>query len=97
MNAKSNVVQRLPFLPPMRRSLYDITLTADDDTAVEYQIRAVATQRRGDLLNLRRHGQRRLCIRLGARRIDDIVTALEAAGFDIACVMMIQSPQPNCA
>lgn len=67
-----------------------------DNGGMEDETRRVITRTRGDLRRLARtglHARAQMRLHLGARRIDDVVTALEGAGFDVVAVIATSAQQ----
>ena len=70
--------------------LYQVIVSLDAFCDAEPAIRHLVERHRGELKQLRHetHGRRaRLHLYLGRSRIDDIVTALEGAGFEVGAVI----------
>jgi len=70
--------------------LYEVVLSASKGCTEEEAIRDVVQRSRGELRRLghtTRQHHARLHLHLGRRRIDDVVTALEGAGFTIDAVI----------
>jgi hypothetical protein len=70
--------------------LYRVVLSASGGPAAERQIRRVIERKRGDLRRFYRDAERhapRVHLHLGARRLDDVLTALEGAGFGVDAVI----------
>ena len=70
--------------------LYEVVLSDSNGCADEEAIRGVVERSRGELKRLGHtslHHGARLHLHLGRRRIDDVVTALEGAGFRVAAVI----------
>jgi acetoin utilization protein AcuB len=88
--AGSDVLDAFVDLSGVAEPTYHVILTAADVPDAERQIRRVIEQERGELKWLHRDKRQRppqLHLRLKARRIDDIVTELEAAGFEVCGVV----------
>lgn len=82
----SDVLDAFVDLSGVREPTYHLVVSADDDADAERRIRRVIEQHRGELKWLHRDRHRRppqVHLRLKARRIDDIVTELEAGGFEV--------------
>jgi hypothetical protein len=70
--------------------LYEVVLSTNNGCTEEEAIRDVVQRSRGELKRLghtTRQHHARLHLHLGRRRIDDVVTALEGAGFTIDAVI----------
>jgi hypothetical protein len=70
--------------------LYEVVLSTANGCAAEEAIRDVVQRSRGELKRLghtTRQQHARLHLHLGRQRIDDVVTALEGAGFTIDAVI----------
>lgn len=70
--------------------MYEVVLSTSNGCTEEKTIRDVVARSRGELKRLghttwQQHA--RLHLHLGRRRIDDVVTALEGAGFTIDAVI----------
>jgi len=69
---------------------YYLTLAGADGSEGERQVRLLITQKRGYIRWMHRDSRKRdatLRLRVEAKRIDDIVTELEAAGFEVEGVV----------
>ncbi len=68
---------------------YRVWLSAETGKRTERLIRRLIQHKRGDLLAIERCGvrQARVHLRLGARRIHDVITSLEAAGFAVSALV----------
>ncbi|HXQ21150.1 MAG TPA: hypothetical protein VN812_05710 [Candidatus Acidoferrales bacterium] len=90
MNRPCDTFEALDTFPDDGESLYRIVLRVGDIRRAPHQIRQVVGRARGDLRRLTEGTRRQplqISLRLGARHIDDVVTALEAAGFDVGAVV----------
>lgn len=70
--------------------LYQVVVSLDGLSDAEPAVRQLVERHRGELKQLRhetRGQQARLHLYLGRPRIDDIVSALNGAGFDVAAVI----------
>jgi hypothetical protein len=69
---------------------YEVVLSAERGWATEEVVRNLVQHSRGQLKRLvhsSRQRQARLHLHLGRRRIDDVLTALEGAGFSVDAVI----------
>lgn len=68
---------------------YRVMLTAPDARNAEKRIREVVERKRGQIKWMQggRTRPAQFALRLRARRVDDIATALEAAGFEVTAVV----------
>lgn len=90
MNEVCEMFQAHHTFPDDGESLYRIVLCVGDVGQATQQIRQVVGRARGDLRRLTEGTRRqplKVSLRLGARHIDDVITALEAAGFDVGAVV----------
>lgn len=74
---------------------YCLVLSIEHRERAEQQVRKLIEAKRGQLIRLERtlpHKPTRLHAHLGARRIDDVITALEGAGFDVNAVVATREP-----
>ncbi len=74
-------------IPPARHQRsFRVLLNVETGERAEHLIRRLIKTKRGNLLAIERCGLRRrprLHLRLGERRIHDIIASLEAAGFAV--------------
>jgi hypothetical protein len=90
MNRMCDTLDAFDALSDLGEPMYRVLLRVGDVPRAAQQIRQVVGRTRGDLRRLTQGTRRQppqVSMRLGARRIDDVVTALEAAGFDIGAVV----------
>ena len=83
--ASSDILDAFVDLSGVGEATYRIVLSGAKGKQAERQVREVVTQKHGELKWLHpdaRHASK-LHLRLKSRRVDDIVTALEAAGFNV--------------
>jgi acetoin utilization protein AcuB len=73
-----------------------ITLTSDGRPSLEPRIREIIHHCHGELKWMHRKGHR-LHLRLKTRKVDDIVTQLEGAGFNVIAVVSTRKPGRNAA
>jgi hypothetical protein len=76
-------------------SVYRVVLTMPGDVCAERRLRHLIVQKRGELWSLQRSAPRRagrVQLYLGMRRIDDVVAALEGAGFTVDAVVATREP-----
>jgi hypothetical protein len=77
-------------------ALYQVVVSVGACGDEEYAIRHLVERTRGELKQLRHETQgrqARLHLYLGRTRIDDVVTALEGAGFDVGAVVATLQPR----
>ncbi len=89
MQMKRDRTRALDLAPPAERG-YRVLLAVDESARAEHLIRRLVQRNRGDLLAMERCGFRRharLHLRLGGRRIHDVITSLEAAGFAVSALV----------
>ena len=88
--AGSDVLDAFVDLSGVAEPTYHVILTAADVPDAERQIRRIVEQEHGELKWIHRDKSQRpprVHLRLKARRVDDIVTELEAVGFEVAGVV----------
>ncbi|HXQ20307.1 MAG TPA: CBS domain-containing protein [Candidatus Acidoferrales bacterium] len=88
--AGADVLDAFVDLSGVAEPTYHVILTATDVADAERQIRRIVEQERGELKWIHHDKRQRppqVHLRLKARRIDDIVTELEAVGFEVAGVV----------
>ena len=71
---------------------YRIVVTTSDDHAPEQHLRDLVAHKRGDLRSLSRVQPAQsgtLHVHLGIRRVDEVLAALEGAGFEIVAVVVV--------
>jgi acetoin utilization protein AcuB len=88
--AGSDVLDAFVDLSGVAEPTYHVILTAAGVPDAERQIRRIVEQERGELKWIHRDKRQRppqVHLRLKARRVDDIVTELEAAGFEVSGVV----------
>ena len=69
---------------------YEIFVVGAAGSEIDGEIRDLIARTRGDLRTVVRHGRSegaRLRVQVGCRRLDAVVTALEAAGFEVSAVV----------
>lgn len=91
----SDVLDAFVDLSGVAECTYHLMLTAPSSAHVRRRIRQVIEQEHGELKWLhcgRKNGPANVHLRLKARRIDEIVTSLEAVGFDVCSVV---APAPR--
>ena len=77
-------------------ALYELVVSVGVHCEEEPAIRHVIARTRGELRQLRhetRGPHARLHLYLGRTRIDDVVTALEGAGFDVGAIVATLQPR----
>jgi hypothetical protein len=77
--------------------IFCVVLAVPDQEGAEAHIRTVIRHKRGDLRSLSSPAPQapgRLHLRLGVRRIDDVLAALEGAGFAVDTVVATTEPAP---
>jgi len=77
-------------------ALYQVVVSVGADRDSEQSIRHLVARNRGELKQLRHETQgrdARLHLYLGRARIDDVVTALEGAGFEVGAVVATMQPR----
>ena len=87
--ASSDILDAFVDLSGVGEATYRIVLSGAKGKQAERQVREVVAQKHGELKWLHpdtRHANK-LHLRLKSRRIDDIVTALEAAGFNVEALV----------
>jgi acetoin utilization protein AcuB len=70
-----------------------IIVTGGSGRGAEDRVRRIVHGCRGELKWIHRHG-RQLHLRLKSHRIDDVIPALEAAGFNVTAVVESRSGKP---
>ena len=88
--AGSDVLDAFVDLSGVAEPTYHVILTAADVPDAERQIRRIVEQEHGELKWIHRDKSQRpprVHLRHKARRVDDIVTELEAVGFEVAGVV----------
>lgn len=91
----SDVLQAFVDLSGVAESSYRLTLSCTRGSAGLVAIRRIIEQQRGELKRVHvEPGTQRAIIhlRLKTRRLDDLTTALESAGFEVRAVVASQSP-----
>ena len=86
----SDILDAFVDLSGVREPTYHVILTAADGPDTERRVRRIVEQERGELKWIHRDKSQRppqVHLRLKARRVDDIVTELEAAGFEVSGVV----------
>ncbi len=81
---------------------YRVVLAIPGEGCAEEQVREVIQHKRGDLRSVchaapggaAQKGTDRMHVQLGLRRIDDVLAALEGAGFGIDAVVVTPEPSP---
>ncbi len=76
---------------------YRVVLALPGEECAEEQVREVIQHKRGDLRSVCHtapRGTGRMHLQLGLRRIDDVLAALEGAGFGIDAVVVTPEPPP---
>jgi hypothetical protein len=75
--------------------VFRLVLDSGGDELAEQCIRDVIVRKRGDLRAFHYGPPRRphsILLYLGGRRLDDVLAALEGAGFDVAALVVTQEP-----
>jgi hypothetical protein len=84
--------------PSAAAPIYRVVLSIAGEERAEEQLREVIHRKRGDLRSLcsadPRHAGR-MQVHLGLRRIDDVLAALEGAGFAVDTVVATTEPPPS--
>ncbi len=82
---ESDILDAFVDLSGVGEATYRIVLSGAKGRQAQQQVRQAVASRRGELkwLHPDSHDASKLHLRLKARRIDDVVTALEAAGFEV--------------
>jgi len=86
----SDVLDAFVELSGVTQPSYTLVVEARGQRNVESQVRKIIAQNRGRLSWLhhkRQRGRNEVSARLQAPRVDDIVTALEAAGFEVCALL----------
>ncbi len=85
---ETDVLDAFVDLSGVTEPTYHLTLTEVDVPDPERRVREIVLGERGQLKWLHRNGRRRrLYLRLKVKRVDDVVTQLEAAGFEVNAVV----------
>ncbi len=85
---ETDVLDAFVDLSGVTEPTYHLTLTEVDVPDPEHRVREIVLGERGRLKWLHRNGRRRrLYLRIKVKRVDDIVTQLEAAGFEVNAVV----------
>lgn len=87
--ASSDILHAFVDLSGVGEATYRITLSGASGKLAERRVREVVSVQHGELKWLHPDTRQRnkLHLRLKARRVDDVVTALEAAGFNVDAVV----------
>ena len=86
----ADVLDAFVDLSGVEEPTYRLVLTPVDGRWTEAEIRHLVADKHGELKWLHRDTKRRpsqVHLRLKSRRVDDIVTSLEAAGFDVVSIV----------
>jgi acetoin utilization protein AcuB len=90
MLTADDVLDAFVDLSGVREPTYHLSIVCAEGVEAERHIRQIIIQEHGQLKWLHRDSRRhptQVDLRLKARRIDDVVTQLEAAGFDVSAVV----------
>jgi len=82
--------EKHPDCPSGAGPVYQVVITVSEGQLAEQQLREVIAHKRGDLRSLCRIPPAhpgKLHVHLGARRVHDVLAALEGAGFEVTAVV----------